>query len=286
MIWPNEASRGHANLCCAKGRSCNCEAIFPIPPPQPLRDLLTSEPAPGAHLPLATVSFRKHIRKYNSSLQMASSGINIQSPADGVSMIAIRGAVHHLLGPLAPPEGRPHQFAQLYIIDNADAQVVARFATFGQGNVDLDRRTLQELQQMLLGSNVYVQRFVQAMDLPPQDLANYEILICVDGSVDRRRYNTPTSSEVAGLILGRYCLWFPGAREARLWMPVSRGLQSFGTVLKCVTCMKTCVFRGFWRWAEPSPRSMPNNSKLGRTIYSTLGRVQSKSFLRLGKRLF
>jgi hypothetical protein len=55
---------------------------------------------------------------------------------------------------------------------------------------------------MLLGSNVYVQRFVQAMDLPLQDLANYEIIICVDGSVDRRRYNAPTSSEVAGLMLG------------------------------------------------------------------------------------
>jgi len=103
MIWLDEASRGHANLCCTKGRSCSCEAIFPIPPPQPLQDLLTSELAPGARLPLATVSFRKHIRKYNSSLQMASSGINIQSPADGVNMIAIRGVAHHLLGPLAPP---------------------------------------------------------------------------------------------------------------------------------------------------------------------------------------
>jgi hypothetical protein len=111
MIWLDEASWGHANLCCVKGRSCSCESLFPIPPPQPLRDLLTSEPAPGARLPRATVSFRKHIRKYNSSLQMASSGINIQSPADGVSMIAIRGAVHHLLGPLAPPQGSPHQFA-------------------------------------------------------------------------------------------------------------------------------------------------------------------------------
>ncbi|CAK9189512.1 unnamed protein product [Sphagnum troendelagicum] len=95
-IWPDEAFRGHTNLCCAKGRSYNCEAVFPIPPPQPLRDLLTSEPAPGARLPPTTVSFRKHIRKSNS-LHMASSNINIQSPADGVSMIAIRGDVHHLL---------------------------------------------------------------------------------------------------------------------------------------------------------------------------------------------
>jgi len=64
--------------------------------------------------------------------------------------------VHHLLGPLAPPQRSPHQFAQLYIIDNADAQAAARFVALGQGNVDLDRHTLQELQQMLLGSNVYV----------------------------------------------------------------------------------------------------------------------------------
>jgi hypothetical protein len=40
------------------------------------------------------------------------------------------------------------------------------------------------------------------MDLPPQNLANYEIVIRVDGSVDRRHYNTPTSSEVAGLMPG------------------------------------------------------------------------------------
>jgi hypothetical protein len=53
---------------------------------------------------------------------------------------------------------------------------------------------------MLLGSNVYVQRFVQAMDFPSQDLANYEIVIRVDGNVDRRRYNASTSSEVAGLM--------------------------------------------------------------------------------------
>jgi len=117
-------------------------------------------------------------------------------------MIAIRGVMHHLLGPLAPPQGSSHQFAQLYIIDNADAQVVARFPALSQGNVNLDRCTLQELQQMFLGSNVYVQRFVQAMDLSPQDLANYEIVIRVDGSVNRRRYNAPTSNEVAGLMFG------------------------------------------------------------------------------------
>ncbi len=62
---------------------------------------------------------------------MASSSINIQSPTDGVSMIAIRDIVHHLLGRLAPHQGSPHQFAQLYIIDNADAQAIACFVVIG-----------------------------------------------------------------------------------------------------------------------------------------------------------
>jgi hypothetical protein len=61
-------------------------------------------------------------------------------------MTTTRGTLHHLLGPLAPPQGSPHQFAQLYIINNVDAQAAARFAALSQGNVDLDRRTLQELQ--------------------------------------------------------------------------------------------------------------------------------------------
>jgi hypothetical protein len=43
---------------------------------------------------------------------------------------------------------------------------------------------------------------MQAMDLPPQDVANYEIVIRVDGSINRRRYNASTSSEVAGLMSG------------------------------------------------------------------------------------
>jgi hypothetical protein len=40
------------------------------------------------------------------------------------------------------------------------------------------------------------------MNLPPQDLVNYEIIIRVNNNVDRRCYNAPTSSEVAGLMLG------------------------------------------------------------------------------------
>jgi len=36
-------------------------------------------------------------------------------------MMTIKGAVHHLLGPLQPAEHDVPQFAQLYIIDSMDA---------------------------------------------------------------------------------------------------------------------------------------------------------------------
>jgi hypothetical protein len=42
-------------------------------------------------------------------------------------MITIKGAMHHLLGPLQLAEHDVPQFAQLYIIDSMDAQVTAQF---------------------------------------------------------------------------------------------------------------------------------------------------------------
>ncbi len=47
---------------------------------------------------------------------------------------------------------------------------------------------------MLLGGNVYVQHFVQAMDFPPQDLANYEIVIRVDGNLTAAATTPPHSA--------------------------------------------------------------------------------------------
>jgi hypothetical protein len=71
---------------------------FPTPSPQPLRDLLTSVPSEHQPLPPATKDLRQNIRAYNSTLQMVSTGLHIHSLEQGINMIAIKGAVHHLLG--------------------------------------------------------------------------------------------------------------------------------------------------------------------------------------------
>jgi hypothetical protein len=88
---------------------------------------------PSEHQPLppTTKDFKQNIRAYNSALQMASTNLHIHSPEQRISMIAIKKAVHHSLGPLQPTKHDVPQFTQLYIIDSMDAQVIARLAALG-----------------------------------------------------------------------------------------------------------------------------------------------------------
>jgi hypothetical protein len=94
------------------------------------------------------------------------------------------------------------QFAQLYIIDSMDAQVIERLTALGATGVALHQVTLAGLQQMLHDHNTFVQCFKQVMDMPAHDLPQWEVVIRVDGNVDKRRYNAPTAPEVVGLLPG------------------------------------------------------------------------------------
>jgi hypothetical protein len=55
---------------------------------------------------------------------------------------------------------------------------------------------------MLHDHNTFVQHFKQVMDMPAHDLPQWEVVIKVDGNVDKLRYNAPTAPEVAWLLLG------------------------------------------------------------------------------------
>jgi hypothetical protein len=55
---------------------------------------------------------------------------------------------------------------------------------------------------MLHDHNTFVQHFKQVMDMPAHDLPQWEVVIRVDGNVDKCRYNAPTALEVARLLLG------------------------------------------------------------------------------------
>jgi len=83
-----------------------------------------------------------------------------------------------------------------------DAQVTTSLAALGAMGAALHQSTLAGLQQMLHDHNTFVQRFKQVMDMPAHDLPQWEVVIRVNGNVDKRRYNAPTAPEVAGLLPG------------------------------------------------------------------------------------
>ncbi len=66
-----------------------------------------------------------------------------------------------------------------------DAQVIARLAALGTTGAALHKPTLVGLQQMLHDHNTFVQRFKQVMDMSAQDLPQWEVIIRVDGNVDK-----------------------------------------------------------------------------------------------------
>ena len=148
--------------------------------------------------------FMNNIRHYNNTLSMASSGISTKfaHPTEGITQLAIKGGFHHSIGPLLPSEGHAPKFAQLYIMDNGDSQLQARMAAGGGCASGLDPAMLRELQDMLIGSNTYVQHYCQMKDIPLADLAQYEIIFKTDGTVDKRRYNAPGGGDVAGIMPG------------------------------------------------------------------------------------
>jgi hypothetical protein len=184
------------------GKANNIRNLFPQAAPEPLRRLLTADPNSDAE----AKQFQANIRKYNSLLQMASSGIKVASPATGISMLAVTGGIYHMLPSLQPNPLEPAKWAQLYIIDQEDMQLARRLEALNlDPNSDsggIRRQTLRSLQQMLHNDNQYVRRFKQVMQMDPAGLPQYDLIITVDGTPDLRRYNAPIANEVAGLMPG------------------------------------------------------------------------------------
>ncbi|CAJ0884324.1 12732_t:CDS:2 [Entrophospora sp. SA101] len=161
--------------CCAKGK------VF-LPPieelPYPLNILLTRTD-PSAR------SFRKNIRSYNSALAFTSMGAKVDHSITGTSGIysfRVHGKIYHGIGTILPDnEAHP----QMNVMPNLDPVI------------------LEELQQMLHDVNPYCEMFKQAGDIvrlnPSLDL---RMAIIDSRKQDSRRYNTPTTSEVAVIMIG------------------------------------------------------------------------------------
>ncbi|KAI2498043.1 Helitron helicase-like domain at N-terminus [Fragilaria crotonensis] len=199
LHFPNESrsERGYFSSCCAKGKV----SLLPLDPtPNVLMDLFHAHEL-----------FMPHIRAYNSALSFASIGANVDDAlidrSCGIYTFRIHGSMYHRLGSLLPEPGQHPAFAQLYFYDT-NHEVDNRLHHLNT----LDRNTLVLLQQMIQNQNRLYGLFKQALDeetlasntdgnhdveLPGHNVAMH---ILDQPELDNRRYNAPSSSEVAVIL--------------------------------------------------------------------------------------
>ncbi|CAD6205364.1 unnamed protein product [Miscanthus lutarioriparius] len=129
------------NKCCKGGR-----VVIPpfLPRPEPLASLARFD---GESV---STKFMKNIRRYNCLLAFTSMGANIDrtmNDARGPPVFKICGLIHHRIGSLIPPHGRPPKFIQLYVYDTS-AKVENRIASLDHEDTtasDLDPTLVQSL---------------------------------------------------------------------------------------------------------------------------------------------
>ena len=138
-LWPGEVKGDGTGgmLCCTHAKACNVSSLFPHPPPALLARLMTADPAQDRE----AREFQANVRKYNTLLQLSSSGIKLSNPQRGLTMLAIKGGIFHQMPALRPSPGQVEQYAQMYIIDSEDEQLARRLAVL-------------DLQQGIAGAGV------------------------------------------------------------------------------------------------------------------------------------
>ncbi|RXW13481.1 hypothetical protein EST38_g12375 [Candolleomyces aberdarensis] len=158
LHWADERLAGTSveapefGMCCQRGKV----QLEPIPPPpQPLKRLLSSRDARSRQ-------FRDNLWKYNRTFAFTSLGVREDHSVNrrGPPVFRISGELHHSVSALEPAEGRLPRYAQLYVINPAEA-LDARVAQNGDLNQDL----LDSLGEMLLNCHEYTPVYQQAHEM-------------------------------------------------------------------------------------------------------------------------
>ena len=181
-------------VCCLQGQ-------IQLPPLSPLLDglqkLYDGSDVNSCH-------FLENIRRYNTAFAFTLMGVKVNERVTGtfrVYAFKIHGALSHQMGGLLPLNDEQHAFAQLYILDPLEANI--RRGEYFNG---LLPGVLGDIQNILEANNPYVQLYKQAHEIlasrSPEEQDSCAIKIVVAPNTDIRRYNLPTSLEVAAIIPG------------------------------------------------------------------------------------
>jgi hypothetical protein len=197
LHWTAERVRHNGGwgfgMCCDHGMV----QLDPLPePPDELRQLLDgSDPD--------SKEFRDNIRQYNAALAFTSLGVEVDESVNrrgpGPYIFRIHGELCHRVGSLLPSAGHRPSYAQLYIHDPQEA-LAHRMAR----NPNLLRQTMEKLQRVLARVHRYADIYKHAYEVlaAHPDAPSVSLTIMVDSDHDRRRYNMPTSDEVAVILPG------------------------------------------------------------------------------------
>ena len=172
-------------FCCRKGKV----DVFTPDVCEELKQLFTSLDDEDAKY------FRENIRYFNSHFSFTSLGVTLDrrvSTAAGTGVYTFRacGGLYHALDDLESGDNGPRHL-QLYIYDT-DENLFHRVKRSPNLRLDLIRKILAILEH-----NPYAQVFKSLGAVP--NLDEYRISLNTDIKLDQRRYNAPTTSQVAAI---------------------------------------------------------------------------------------
>ncbi|WOG91187.1 hypothetical protein DCAR_0310435 [Daucus carota subsp. sativus] len=138
---------------------------------------------------------------------MTSLGVRVDSAINrrrGPFVFRASGVNIHFIGSLIPEKDQRPKYAQLYIYDTEN-EVRNRIATMQKNgpNEDIDEEIVSQISRMLDEKNHLVESFRKARDRyknGPE--TSFQLRIPGNRAQDGRQYDMPTSSEIAGLIVG------------------------------------------------------------------------------------
>lgn len=164
-----------------------------------LQDLMSNPANPDYR------TFREQIRSINNAVSFASMGADIVDvPGRGPFVFKIHGQSYHLISHLNPPANKTRKYAQLYVIDSTQALSIRNQQ---QANQNCPSRILDKIDRFFRENNRIAQTFhmirevenreniaAAAANQPPPQVS---LVFRRDRRSDNRRYNNPTSNEIA-----------------------------------------------------------------------------------------
>ncbi|XP_072086331.1 uncharacterized protein [Arachis hypogaea] len=205
-MWMHERLvKGGANntilfaICCMSGKVTL--PLLPVPPPL-LRVLLDVDDERALH-------YQKHIRAFNGIFSFTSMAGKIQyTPNKGSAppMFVISGQNYHSIRSLMPQQSSKPKFAQLYFHDTEN-EVQNRIDAIGQSYQHnlIDQTIVADLSNMLDSHNSLAKSFRYAKQRFAEDSTTpLQLRLIKKRNTDGRRYNLPSTSEVAALIVGDF----------------------------------------------------------------------------------